>query len=70
MTEIITAIYSTPGAATNAIDDLIGVGIPREELRLDSAKNQVQVNIANVAEPEIKEILQRHDPVEILTKGL
>lgn len=70
MAEIITAIYSTPGAATNALEDLIGVGIPREELRIDDAKNQVQVNIANVAEPEIKEILQRHDPVEVLTKKL
>ena len=67
MAEIITAIYGSHGAVTNAIDDLAAVGIPREDFRIDHEKHQVQVTIGNVVEAEITEILQRHQPLELLT---
>lgn len=65
MAEIITAVYGSHATVTNVIDDLVSVGIPREEIRVDDAKNQVQVVSPEVGEPEIKEILQRHKPIKL-----
>lgn len=67
MAEIITAIYDSSDAVTNARDDLIGVGIPQDNIRVNEEKHQVQVNIGHVVEAEIKEILQRHSPLELKT---
>ena len=67
MTEIITAVYGSRATVANVVDDLASVGIPREEIKVDNEKNQVQVMTPNVTEPEIKEILERHKPVEIHT---
>ncbi|MCB1732667.1 MAG: hypothetical protein KDI21_19525 [Halieaceae bacterium] len=67
MAEIITAIYDSRDAVTNAHDDLIGVGIPQDNIRVDADKHQVQVSIGHVVEAEIKEILQRHNPLQLRT---
>jgi hypothetical protein len=67
MAEIITAIYDSRDAVKNAEDDLIGVGIPQDNIRVDPDKHQVQVSIGHVVEAEIKEILQRHNPLQLKT---
>lgn len=70
MSDIITAHYDSPTAVTNAVDDLVGIGIPNEEIRVDKAKHQVQVMIAAVTHAEIIEVLQRHDPTDLETKAV
>ncbi|MBK1644964.1 hypothetical protein CKO25_09935 [Thiocapsa imhoffii] len=67
MAEITTAVYSSATALTNAIDDLVSTGIPQEEIRSreHEGKHEVQVLSPNVTRSEIKEILQRHDPLEL-----
>jgi hypothetical protein len=67
MVEIITAIYDSHDAVINARDDLIGVGIPQDNIRVSEEKHQVQVSIGHVVEAEIKEILQRHIPLQLKT---
>lgn len=69
MSDIITARYDSPTAVTNAVDDLVGIGIPNEEIRVDKAKHQVQVMIAVVTHAEITEVLQRHEPTEMKTEA-
>jgi hypothetical protein len=67
MTEIITAVYDTSTTVTNVVDDLASTGIPREKIRVHESKPQVQVLLGDAIETEIKEILQRHQPVELRT---
>ncbi len=65
MTETINATYGSIAQAKNAVDDLISTGIPREKVFLDKKALQVKVIAANVSEPEIVEILQRHQPSQV-----
>ena len=67
MSDIITARYDSSTSVSNAVDDLVSTGIPNEEIRVDKAKHQVQVMIADVTHAEITEILQRHQPTELET---
>ena len=68
MTEIVTALYDSSTTVTNVVDDLRSTGIPNEKIRIHDEKPQVQVMLGETVEPEIEEILQRHQPKE-LRKG-
>jgi len=68
MTEIITAIYDSLITVANVVDDLASTGIPSEKIRIHESKPQVQVLLADAVEPEIKEILRRHQPLELRTE--
>ena len=70
MTETINATYSSVDKAKNAVDDLVSTGIDREKVFLDEDAVQVKVITANVVEPEITEILKRHDPSEVTERPL
>ncbi len=70
MTETISATYSSVDKAKNAVDDLVSTGIDREKVFLDEDAVQVKVITANVVEPEITEILKRHDPSEVTERPL
>jgi hypothetical protein len=65
MTETVTAMYESKDQVRNAVDDLISTGIPREKFRVDDDKLEVAVLTAETTEPEIKEILMRHQPTSI-----
>ena len=65
MAEIITAVYASEDTLPNVRDDLVSVGIPQEKIRVSHEKKQVQVMAPNTAEAEIKEILDRHSPIEV-----
>jgi hypothetical protein len=47
------------------VDDLINIGIPAEEILAVKETKSVKVIAPKVIEAEIKEVLQRHDPVRI-----
>ena len=61
----LTATYVSPEALPNVVDDLINIGIPAEEILTDKETKSVKVIAPKVIEAEIKEVLQRHDPVRI-----
>ena len=67
MEEIVTAVYASADTLKNVRDDLVSVGIPQENIRVNRDKMQVQVIGPATAEAEFLEILKRHSPIEIRT---
>jgi hypothetical protein len=64
MAETITKTYRSVEALKNVKDDLVSTGFEQEHIFLDEENKQVKVMIPNVIEPEVLEILQRHDPID------
>ncbi len=62
---VITATYASAEALKNVTDDLINIGLPAEEIFADQENRQVKVLAGSAIEPEIREVLARHNPVEI-----
>lgn len=65
MAEIIAATYDSKGTINNVVDDLISTGIPREKIRVSEDDQRVTVMVPEVSEPEIREILARHQPRDL-----
>ena len=65
MPETIKAVYDSKEKVLNAVDDLVSTGIPREKIKVDDASSTVSVVIPATSSPEIKEILQRHQPTDV-----
>jgi len=61
----LTATYVSKDTLPNVVDDLINIGIPAEEILADKETKSVKVIAPKVIEAEIKEVLQRHDPIRI-----
>jgi hypothetical protein len=67
MAKVIVAVYDTSDQVTNVVDDLVSTGIPRERIRVDEHKPRVEVVVvADAAQPEIAEILERHQPADLM----
>jgi len=66
MAKVIVAVYDTSDQVTNVVDDLVSTGIPRERIRVDEHKPRVEVVVADAAQPDIAEILERHQPAELM----
>jgi len=62
MSKIIQATYDSVDTVDNVVDDLIGTGIPRDNIFYDKSTRFVEISIADVTEPEVSEILKRHHP--------
>jgi len=66
MLETITATYNSSDQIRNAWDDLINTGnIPRDKIYMDEDGMVIKVMVNNAIKPEIQELLQRHNPLEI-----
>lgn len=65
MTKVITGTYDSMYKVENAVDDLLSTGIDREKVFADKEHMQVKVMAPSAIEPEIKEILQRHNPTQL-----
>jgi len=65
MTKTVTAAYSTTAAARNALEELLADGIEREKIFLDTTRAELKVMIPDTIEPEITEILNRHQPTTV-----
>ncbi|EWH03530.1 hypothetical protein [Halomonas sp. BC04] len=65
MTLTVTADYRDLMKATNAYDELVSEGYPREKLYFDRETHQVKVIVPDATRPEAEEILRRHEPVEL-----
>ena len=67
MTKTITGIYDSPAKVMNAMDDLLATGIDREKVYVDEEnETQIKVMVPEAIDREITEILERHNPKEIL----
>lgn len=62
MAKTVKATYDSAETVDNVVIDLIGTGIPRDNIYYDKTTFLVEVNIADVTEPEASEILKRHNP--------
>ena len=61
MTKTVTGTYESADQIKNAREDLIATGIPQEQIFVDEENRQIKVMIADETEPEIEDILKRHD---------
>jgi hypothetical protein len=68
MTKTITAVFASPTQVTNAFDDLVSTGIPQDKIFADQEKPEIKVASPETSVPEIKEILNRHQPKDISEK--
>ena len=67
MTKTITGIYDSPEKVINVMEDLLATGIDREKVYVDKEnKTQIKVMVPDTIDREITEILERHNPKEIL----
>jgi hypothetical protein len=64
MSKTITKTFKSHDTLSNVKEDLIATGIEQEQIFIDKDKNQVKVIIPKEAEPEILEILSRHQPLD------
>jgi len=65
MTRTLTAHFASAEAARNAHEDFIDTGFPSETVYLDRGNAELKVRTSAVNEPEIREILGRHQPSRI-----
>ena len=68
MTQTVTAAYGEALKATNALDELISEGFPREKLFHDTQTQQVKVIVPDSTRPEAEAILRRHEPDDIWSR--
>lgn len=65
MTKTIIGSYDASLKIRNAKDDLIASGIDREKIFPDEESGQIKVMVPSDIEPEIVEILNRHQPTAV-----
>jgi len=63
MNTTVTMSYGSLDALKNAVDELIGVGIPQEKFYVAKDALELKVITPKDSEPEIRELLGRHNPV-------
>lgn len=61
MTMTVTGTCDSATQVKNTWEDLIATGIPQEQIFVDKENHHIKVMIADVTEPEIEEILKRHN---------
>lgn len=63
MNTTVTVSYSSIDSLRNAVDDLLGVGIPQEQFHVIKDDLQIKVITPKATEPQIRTLLERHNPV-------
>lgn len=64
MSTTVTVSYGSADSLKNAVDDLLGVGIPQEQFFVIKEDLQIKVITPKATEPEIRALLERHNPVQ------
>ncbi|MFT5722790.1 MAG: hypothetical protein ACI9W6_003126 [Motiliproteus sp.] len=68
MNTTVTGTYESATQVTNTQEDLIALGIPREQIFVDKKNHQIKIMIPEITEPEIEMILKRHQFSEITAR--
>lgn len=63
MNTTVTFNYGSRDSVKNALVDLMGAEIPGEQIYVDKKENQIKVIIPQSGEPEVRELLGRHNPI-------
>lgn len=63
MSKAVTATYASEDSLKKTIDDLIGVGIPQEQINVTRSDMQIKVITPKACEQEIRSLLKRHNPI-------
>ena len=64
MNTTITMNYGSTDALKNAVDELLGVGIPQENFYVAKGDLQLKVITPQTSEADIRELLERHQPIK------
>ena len=64
MNTTVTMSYGSLDSLKNAVDDLIGVGIPQEQFHVIKDDLELKVVTPEACEAEIRELLGRHNPIK------
>lgn len=64
MNTTLTAAYSSAESLKKAVEDLIGAGIHQEQFRVTKSNLKLKVTTPKAIEPEIRELLERHHPIQ------
>ena len=65
MAKTITATFESVEAVKNAVFDLMGSQIPRDRISINETDKQIEVFIPEASEPEITDLLKRHNPKDL-----
>ena len=63
MNSTITMNYESAAALKNAVDELLGAGIPQDQFFVSKGELEIKVTAPITSEPTIRELLGRHHPV-------
>jgi hypothetical protein len=63
MNTTVTVNFGSMDSLKNAVDDLLGAGYPQEQFHVIKDELQIKVITPKVTEPEIRALLERHNPV-------
>ena len=68
MSKVITARFASKDQLKNAVDELVSTAnIPREQMRIEDERLEVQVLMPDSTEADVEELLKRHRPLELRT---
>lgn len=65
MTETVVGVYNSLDQVRGAKDELVATGIPREKICVEEESRRIEVICPDACEPEIREILDRHEPFAV-----
>lgn len=65
MTQVVSATYDSTMKAVNAYDELISMDFPRDNILFDRDANVVKVIVPDPGQREAKEMLNRHEPIDV-----
>ena len=65
MNHTLTWHFGSPDQARNVKDDLRAIGIPMENLYIDTATDSIKIITPQSAKPAVVEILERHGLTEL-----
>ncbi len=65
MNVTVTATYPSEDAQKNAVNDLLGAGIPQDKFYVDKSNHQIKVITPVDSKPEILVLLNRHHPTKV-----
>ena len=60
----VTVTYRSADSLRKAVDDLIGIGIPEEQLNVTKSNLKLKVITPEAIESEIRALLERHHPIK------
>lgn len=65
MGQSIKAIYDSKRTVENVMFDLVGTGVPHDDIEMNRDKHQLNIHVPEESKATIMNILKRHNPEQI-----